>query len=58
MTPDKILRYLDYGFFMTRQEQAEAAQYIRELQESNNVLQKGILKYLEELEEIKARGEK
>jgi hypothetical protein len=54
MTPDKILRYLDHGFFMTRQQQAEAAAYIRELHESNNVLQKGILKYLEELEEIKA----
>ena len=58
MNPDKILRYLDHGFFMTRQEQAEAAAYIRELQESNNVLQQGILKYLEELEEIKTRGEK
>ena len=55
---EKILRNLENGYFMTHQEQAEAAQYIRELQESNNVLQKGILKYLEELEEIKARGEK
>ena len=56
MRIEKILRYLDNGFFMTRQEQAEAAAYIRELQESNKVLHEGIFKYLEELEEIKARG--
>lgn len=34
MRIEKILRYLDNGFFMTRQEQAEAAAYIRELQQA------------------------
>lgn len=34
MRIEKILRYLDNGFFMTRQEQAEAAQYIRQLQQA------------------------
>ena len=55
LSPEKILRNLENGYFMTHQEQAEAAGYIRELQESNNVLQQGILKYLEELEEIKTK---
>lgn len=34
MNPDKILRNLDHGYFMTHQEQAEAAQYIRQLQQA------------------------
>ena len=49
MTPDKILRNLENGYFMTHVEQEEAANYIRALQESNRILQEGILKYLEEL---------
>lgn len=48
MTPDKILRNLEHGYFMTHQEQDETAKYIRALQESNRILQEGILKYLEE----------
>jgi hypothetical protein len=48
MTPDKILRNLENGYFMTHVEQEEAANYIRALQESNRILQEGILKYLEE----------
>ena len=35
LSPEKILRNLDHGFFMTHQEQAEAARYIRQLQQSN-----------------------
>lgn len=34
MNPDKILRNLDHGYFMTYQEQFEAAQYIRQLQQA------------------------
>ena len=48
MTPDKILRNLENGYFMTHVEQEEAANYIRALQESNRILQEGIIKYLEE----------
>jgi chaperonin cofactor prefoldin len=49
LSPKQILRNLENGFFMTHQEQTEAANYIRQLQKSNTVLQEGILKYLEEL---------
>jgi hypothetical protein len=49
MTPDKILRNLQHGYLMSHQEQTEAAHYILALQESNRILQEGILKYLEEL---------
>jgi hypothetical protein len=48
MTPDKILRNLQHGYLMSHQEQTEAAHYILALQESNRILQEGILKYLEE----------
>ena len=34
LSPDKILRNLENGYFMTHQEQAEAAQYIRQLQQA------------------------
>jgi hypothetical protein len=49
LSPKQILRNLENGFFMTLQEQTEAANLIRQLQESNRVLQEGIIKYLEEL---------
>ena len=32
LSPEKILRNLEHGYFMTHEEQAEAAQYIRQLQ--------------------------
>jgi hypothetical protein len=38
LSPDKILRNLENGYFMTHQEQAEAAQYIRQLQQENLTL--------------------
>ena len=38
LSPKQILRNLENGFFMTHQEQTEAAQLIRQLQESNTVL--------------------
>ncbi len=34
LSPDKILRNLDHGYFMTHEEQAEAAAYIRQLQQA------------------------
>jgi hypothetical protein len=35
MTPEQILRNLDNGYVMNRAEQAEAAQYIRQLQQAH-----------------------
>ena len=49
MTPEQILRNLDNGYIMTRQQQAEAAQYIRQLQQSNEALKEGLLKSTEEV---------
>jgi hypothetical protein len=37
-TPEQILRNLDNGYVMNRAEQAEAAQYIRQLQQENLTL--------------------
>lgn len=34
LSPNQILRNLENGYFMTHQEQAEAAQYIRQLQQA------------------------
>ena len=34
LSPKQILRNLENGFFMTHQEQSEAAQYIRQLQQA------------------------
>lgn len=47
LSPKQILRNLENGFFMTHQEQTEAANLIRQLQESNRVLSEGILEYAE-----------
>lgn len=33
LSPNQILRNLEHGYFMTHQEQSEAAQYIRQLQQ-------------------------
>ena len=49
MTPDKILRNLEHGYFMTHQEQDETAKYIRQLQASNEALKDGLLKSAEDL---------
>ena len=38
LSPDKILRNLEHGYFMTHEEQAEAAAYIRQLQQENLTL--------------------
>lgn len=34
LSPEKILRNLEHGFFMSHQEQTEAALYIRQLQQA------------------------
>jgi len=39
LNPTQILRVLENGYFMTHQEQAEAAQYIRQLQQDIRQLQ-------------------
>jgi hypothetical protein len=49
MTPDKILRNLENGYFMTHVEQEEAATLIRQLQASNKALQQGMVTYVEDL---------
>jgi hypothetical protein len=38
LSPNQILRILENGYFMTHQEQAEAAQYIRQLQKEVETL--------------------
>jgi len=38
LSPNQILRNLENGYFMTHQEQSEAAQYIRQLQQENLTL--------------------
>jgi hypothetical protein len=43
LSPKQILRNLENGFFMTHQEQTEAAQLIRQLQEFNKALMEGML---------------
>jgi hypothetical protein len=43
LSPKQILRNLENGFFMTHQEQTEAADYIRQLQASNQSLTEGML---------------
>jgi len=49
LSPKQILRNLENGFFMTHQEQTEAAEYIRQLQQSNQALTEGMLKNAEEV---------
>jgi hypothetical protein len=49
LSPKQILRNLENGFFMTHQEQTEAAEYIRQLQQSNEALKDGLLKSAEDL---------
>jgi hypothetical protein len=49
ISPKQILRNLENGFFMTHQEQTEAAEYIRQLQFSNQSLMEGMLQNAEEV---------
>jgi len=52
LSPDKILRNLENGYFMTHQEQAEAAQYIRELQQMNAALRESLAMNAEEVQRL------
>jgi len=56
LSPNQILRNLEHGFFMTHQEQAEAAALIRELQESNTALHNNIHDYAAEIVRMRSRG--
>ena len=62
LSPKQILRNLENGFFMTHLEQEEAAEYIRQLQQSNEALKEGLIKFAEDIFELrrqlKARSEK
>jgi len=49
LSPKQILRNLENGFYMTHQEQTEAADYIRQLQASNQSLTEEMIKYAEEI---------
>jgi len=49
MTPDNILRYLEHGYVMKPQDQIEAAQYIRNLQESNKSLRDGLIEFADQI---------
>jgi hypothetical protein len=53
LSPKQILRNLENGFFMTHQEQTEAANLIRQLQDSNRVLSEGILEYAEAADRLR-----
>ena len=45
MTPDNILRYLEHGYVMKLEEQIETAEYIRNLQKSNETLRQGLIEF-------------
>lgn len=55
MTPEQILRNLDNGYVMNRAEQAEAAQYIRQLQQSNEALKTGMIEFAETIFKLRQR---
>jgi hypothetical protein len=67
LNPNQLLRILENGYFMTHQEQADAAQYIRQLQQAVLDEREACAKVCEELskanwtfcnfaEAIRARG--
>jgi len=45
MTPDNILRYLEHGYVMKLQDQIETAEYIRNLQKSNETLRQALIEF-------------
>jgi hypothetical protein len=53
LSPNQILRNLENGFFMTHQEQEEAAQYIRELQKINAALRESLIMNAEEVQRLR-----
>jgi hypothetical protein len=61
LTPEKILRNLTNGYYMSHQEQEEAAEYIRQLQQSNETLRQGLIEFADQIfalrRELSERGE-
>ena len=55
LSPEQILRNLDNGYVMNRAEQAEAAAYIRQLQQSNEALKESMIKFAEDIFELRRR---
>ena len=49
MTPDNILRYLEHGYVMKLQDQIETAEYIRNLQKSNETLRQGLIEFADQI---------
>lgn len=49
MTIEKLLRNLFHGYTMSREEQVDALNLIKQLQASNQSLSEGMIKYAEEL---------
>ena len=49
MTPDKTLRYLEHGYVMKPEEQIETAEYIRNLQQSNETLRQGLIEFADQI---------
>lgn len=45
MTPENILRYLEHGYVMKLEEQIETAEYIRQLQHSNETLRQALIEF-------------
>jgi len=49
MTLNNVLRYLEHGYVMTIEEQIETAQYIRQLQQSNQSLREGLIEFADQI---------
>jgi predicted RNase H-like nuclease (RuvC/YqgF family) len=49
MTPEKTLRYLEHGYVMKPEDQIETAEYIRNLQKSNETLRQGLIEFADQI---------
>jgi hypothetical protein len=49
MKPEKMLRSLDNNYWLNPEEKIEVAQYIRQLQTSNEALAEGMMRFAEEI---------
>ena len=56
LSPNQILRNLEHGFFMTHQEQAEAAALIRDQEKSIKALHENIHDYAADIVRMRSRG--
>ena len=55
LSPNQILRILENGYFMTHQEQSEAAAYIRQQDESIKALHENLHDYAAEIVRMRSR---